>query len=315
MTRRILQFMRRGHLYLGLFLLPWALLYGVTGFLFNHPAVFPESPIAYFDLQDLEGTELEDLPSLEGFAATLIDLLNVHNKTGVEWTVGKSPVRYSGRDTFVATIDSGNRSFFFVFNPSTQSGFIRENSDKRSTQSVAPFATAALAKHVESSRRSNEATPLQLPSLAGLESIVERIQRSAPKVLESKGFPSGVATVTRSPEITFPVMVSGSEWTANYDPIHKHVSGVKGEPKAAFSWRSFLLRLHLSHHYPSQRNTEWLWAVGVDAIALTLCFWGLSGLVMWWQIKATRRTGAVVLIASFISAVFLGLSRYHVMAP
>ena len=68
----------------------------MTGFLFNHPAVFPESPIAYFDRQDLEGTELEDLPSLEIFAATLIDLLNVQNKTGVEWTVGKSPVRYSG---------------------------------------------------------------------------------------------------------------------------------------------------------------------------------------------------------------------------
>ena len=77
----------------------------------------------------------------------------------------------------MATIDSGNRSFFFVFNPSTQSGFIRENSVKRSTQSVAPFATAVLAKHVESDRRSNEATPLELPSLAGLGSIVERTQR------------------------------------------------------------------------------------------------------------------------------------------
>lgn len=38
--------------------------------------------------------------------------------------------------------------------------------------------------------------------------------------------------------------------------------------------------------------------MGVDAIALTLCLWGVSGLFMWWQIKATRKPGLAVLAVS-----------------
>ena len=49
---------------------------------------------------------------------------------------------------------------------------------------------------------------------------------------ESKGFPSGVATVgvatvARAPEITFPVMVSGSEWTANREVHAKALIGTE----------------------------------------------------------------------------------------
>jgi hypothetical protein len=36
MVSRVLQVLRRSHLYLGLALFPWAILYGVTAFLFNH---------------------------------------------------------------------------------------------------------------------------------------------------------------------------------------------------------------------------------------------------------------------------------------
>lgn len=313
LTRRVLQLVRRGHLYLGLFLLPWALLYGVTGFLFNHPAAFSDSPIVYFDSQDLVGTELEKPPPLDEFAESLIDLLNVYNKTGAEWTVGEAPVRYSGRDTFVATVDSGARSFTFVLDPRTQSGFIRDDTTTRSTGADAPFATSVLTEQDESNRPGNEAAPATLGGLGDLESIVECIGRSASIVLERKGLPGGVATVTRAPDINFPVMVADGEWTASYNPVSRQVSGVRGEPAAELSWRRFLLRMHLSHRYPNTWNTKWLWALGVDAIALTLCFWGLSGLLMWWQIKATRRAGAAVLVVSLIAAIFLGLNMYNAL--
>jgi len=313
LTRRLLQFLRRAHLYLGLFLLPWALLYGVTGFLFNHPAAFSDSPFVYFDSQDLVGTELETPPSLDAFAESLVDRLNGHNNTGAKWTVGKAPVRYSGRDTFVATVESGDRSFTFVMHPKTQSGYIRENITDRPTNAAAPFATSVLTEQGESEKPGNEVTPLTLGGLEELESIVERIHRSVPIVLERKGFPSGVATVTRAPDIKFSVIAADGEWTASYNPISKQVSGVKGEPATELSWRRFLLRIHLSHRYPNGWNTKWLWALGVDAIALTLCFWGLSGLAMWWQIKATRRIGAAVLAVSLIAALFLGLNMYHAL--
>ena len=38
---RIIKFLRRIHLYAGLFLLPWVFLYGVTGAMFNHQELFP----------------------------------------------------------------------------------------------------------------------------------------------------------------------------------------------------------------------------------------------------------------------------------
>jgi hypothetical protein len=311
--RKSLQLLRRGHLYLGLFLLPWALLYGVTGFLFNHPTAFSDSRVVYFDRQDLSGTELENLPQLGVFVEDLIERLNVQNTADAKWTVGQAPIRYSGRDTFVATVKTEARSYFFVFDPHTQSGLIRENTTKRPTNTAAPFATSVLSKAEQTQKPATDASPGTLDPLKNLESIVERIQRSASMILERKGFPSGVATVTSGPDIKFSILAADGEWSATYNPISKQVGGAKGEPVPELSWRSFLLRMHLSHKYPSQWNTKWVWALGVDAMALTLCFWGLSGLVMWWQIKATRRTGTVVLIVSLIAAVFLGLGMYSAL--
>jgi hypothetical protein len=48
-------------------------------------------------------------------------------------------------------------------------------------------------------------------------------------------------------------------------------------------------------------------------MAFTMCFWGLSGLVMWWQIKATRRAGAVVLALSAVAATALGFAMHTAM--
>ena len=36
----VLRLIRRIHLYTGLFMTPWVFLYGVSGFLFNHPGAF-----------------------------------------------------------------------------------------------------------------------------------------------------------------------------------------------------------------------------------------------------------------------------------
>jgi hypothetical protein len=44
-----------------------------------------------------------------------------------------------------------------------------------------------------------------------------------------------------------------------------------------------------------------------------MCFWGLSGLVMWWQIKATRKVGAVVLVLSAAAATALGVAMHAAM--
>src|SRR5262245_21617562 len=40
--RPAMHWVRRLHLFSGLIMLPWVLLYGVTAFLFNHPGAFPD---------------------------------------------------------------------------------------------------------------------------------------------------------------------------------------------------------------------------------------------------------------------------------
>jgi hypothetical protein len=66
----------------------------------------------------------------------------------------------------------------------------------------------------------------------------------------------------------------------------------------------------MAHGYGVQMNSRWFWAIAVDLMFASMCFWGLSGVVMWWQIKRTRRIGFVLLIASAIVAVWLAIGMH-----
>ena len=70
----------------------------------------------------------------------------------------------------------------------------------------------------------------------------------------------------------------------------------------------FLTSLHMSHGYPSNRKSEMMRTVRaafVDAMAYLMCFWALSGIVMWLQLKQLRRPGLIVAIASLVATVFI----------
>lgn len=312
--RHFQQFLRRAHLYLGLFLLPWALLYGLTGFLFNHPGVFADRVTVYFDSDDLTGTELEHLVPVETTTNSIVRVLTAQNESGVAWTRGNQAARYTGRDTFVATVKAAQRTYSFVFDPVTKSGLIRETRPNPTASAPAPFSTEVFLGSSDGPTEPKNAALSGSNPLAAVETIAEQIQRAAPEICERKGITGAVANCTNGPEIQFSMLVDEEEWAAKFNPVTKQLSGERGTPASDISWRTFLLRMHLSHRYPGAFNIKWLWAVGVDAIALTLCFWGLSGLVMWWQIKGTRRAGTVVLAVSVALATWLGLNMHSVLA-
>ena len=50
------------------------------------------------------------------------------------------------------------------------------------------------------------------------------------------------------------------------------------------------------------------------ATAFVMLFWAGSGLVMWWQIKATRWPGAVVLVVSAVAATLAGVGMHDLLA-
>lgn len=304
---------RRAHLYVGLFLFPWAILYGVTGFLFNHPTFVADSPTVSFTREDVAGTPLESAPTPEEQATAIVAGLNSQQKPVSPYQLIAGQAHYATRESFVATVKAENRTFFVVYEPKTASGVIRETTPKVE-QAKAPFATGIA--EAPRQRGMGMMGPMK-HNHAGLkieDSITDRIKSAVPIIMERKGFPQGEVTVTTAPDIKFPIETNGQQWTAVFNPITTSVSGTPGPEQTELTIRTFLLRLHLSRGYPGEVTTKWIWAVGVDAMAIILCFWGVSGLLMWWQIKATRKSGLVVLALSAISATTLGIAMYGILS-
>src|SRR5262249_7631250 len=73
--RRGMHWIRRIHLYTGLFMFPWVLLYGITAFLFNHPAAFPDQQQICFGRAEVAGTPLENLPKAKELAEKVVQAL------------------------------------------------------------------------------------------------------------------------------------------------------------------------------------------------------------------------------------------------
>lgn len=307
--KRVLHLIRRAHLYLGLALLPWSLLYGVTAFLFNHPTAFSDQPTRSFGRNELAGTPLETVPSPLEQADQVVKLLNEKLKPAKPYTMA-GDAKYT-REFAFATVKGEGRTVGILVDVTNHRGTVRVTPTPRQRQpETAPFTVVQVSTTARDAARS-------VPPTEGIkldQPMHERVKAAIPTILERTGFETGEVTVTSVPEITFPIEVEGQVWTATYNPMTGAVSGKRNEEKPELSVRSFLLRLHVAHGYPGETNARWFWAVIVDVMAAALCLWGLSGLLMWWQLRATRKLGLVVLVLSTIAATTLGVIAHAAMS-
>lgn len=76
-----------------------------------------------------------------------------------------------------------------------------------------------------------------------------------------------------------------------YTQATKHVT----VEKMVFSGAGFLERMHRRRGFQHDYLLEDLWASSVDLTIAALLLLALSGLWMWWELKITRRPGAVAL--------------------
>lgn len=77
---------------------------------------------------------------------------------------------------------------------------------------------------------------------------------------------------------------------------------------------SFITNMHKSHGYPPGKPTIRLWwAVIVDGMGFLMVFWGLTGLIMWWQMKGQRTWGLAGLIACAILTCFIWIGMWREM--
>ena len=79
--------------------------------------------------------------------------------------------------------------------------------------------------------------------------------------------------------------------------------------RQAFRTPAFLERLHRRRGFQHDYPLEDTWAFSVDLVIVAIAFWVFSGLWMWWEMKLTRRLGALclaggaALLAVFVLAI------------
>lgn len=319
---QMMHWIRRVHLYLGLFLFPWAVLYGFTGFLFNHPLVMSDQPLESFGREVWKGTSMETLPALDATADHVITALKQrHNiPAGDMQRVAHQPARYANDFAF-ATVKTSEGDIGLLFDVHGGGGTIRRTPAAKPTapDESFPWAVGQASPPDQGGRLKggggeksvDVADPLLLD-----HSLADRLKAAIPSLLQVRHLPAGEVTVTSVPDLTFVVESSGRPWKVRYNALKSTVWGQPFDETALpISWRRFLTRMHLTHGYPmSSPSIKWFWVIGADAIALVMVYWGGSGLLMWWQIKSTRKWGFAVLAVSAMTAILLAVGMHGVLS-
>ena len=65
--------------------------------------------------------------------------------------------------------------------------------------------------------------------------------------------------------------------------------------------QQFLGGLHARGGYQHDSFLDDLWAFIVDVVCIAFLLWVVSGMIMWWRVRAMRGWGALALIAGFLS--------------
>ena len=286
-----LKVVRRVHLFAGLFMTPWVFLYGVTGFLFNHPEAFPDREVRAAGRAEVAGTPLEGFPTAPELADRVVATLNERAGTPTYRLADRDDAAYT-RALFVAATGRG-REHSVRFDPDTGASFIR------STR-AAPGGAGSWPGGA---------------SLALADPPRDRLVRGVPALLARLGFDADAAALRNPPDLLCTVEEGGRRWRVAYNLQTGATSARPADdPGARLSTRLFLTRMHLAYTYPSRVDARWFWAIAVDAMFVSMVFWGLSGLLMWWQMKKLRGWGVVLLALSAAAATALAIGMHAALA-
>lgn len=345
-VRDALQLARRAHLYAGLLLVPWVFLYGFTGFLFNHPSWFTSQLHLNFGPRELAGTPLERLAPPRELASDVVRQLNTRFGTAYQLV---DPDRAAlGRGGLNASLELPDQAAYqLTLHAEGQGGTIRparrgpgaapsarrgaeagrgpgsgrppgpgrgENSDRGAG---GPATNRGMGGPVGDSE---EQAPFHVAAGLLLEdSPIEQLRASLPALLERLELPEAQVNAVQMMPLTFRMRDAQQTWEVHYSADSGAVSGHPVDDTAAaatLSPRTFLTNLHKAHGYPAgETNARSFWAVIVDIMSTVMILWGVTGLVMWWQIKRTRLPGGICLALSVAGALWLGLSMHANMLP
>ncbi|MEM8681181.1 MAG: hypothetical protein AAGF97_17680 [Planctomycetota bacterium] len=267
LRHQVVMFIRRVHLYSGLFMLPWVLLYGSTALLFNHPTVFSGSSTEIIPFGPALADSSESSPA--SLAAEVVrnarDIVStLEDVQSIELLADSNPL--FTRRAF-GTVKLDERDVSVILNVNTGEGYLRSRTRVVEKHDEEP--TLKLARGVKVSVPTNTQQVIQSRMLA---------------VLEEQGLRAESVSMRSIPPLEFAALVDGEPSTLRFVPETVRGRGAPADVEAAkdpttfqgelslvgadpdtIDARRYLLRLHMAHGYPDRLNTRWLWAIAVDA--------------------------------------------------
>ena len=290
-----MKFVRRVHLYSGIFMFPFVLLYGVSGWFFNHPRHFVGDEVVNFSGTEAVDGSLAKLSTPALMAQQIVDGINEQTVESdgpkVVLTSARSP-QYSGFMSF--SLRGDDVSHNVSLDPITGSGEVRTTFKK------------------DDEEEATERNPLKKIRRVEIESnAMTEAKELVPKLIDDLELPPGeLANGRRGSSLTFSADVDGEPTIISYNLGSGSVAALREDAKPDMEVKSFLQRMHLSRTYSPHFNTRTFWAIIVDGMVISMVFWGLSGLIMWWQIKRTRLLGGGFLVASVICTALLAAGMH-----
>ncbi len=274
---RFMKLVRRTHMYTGLILLPWVLLFGASGVLFNHPTWLASTKIVHrSDPEIVKKTVGFAPPDPARFTTQVVAGINNSadsNKLPEFKLVSPSKARLTGRLSYTAATEAGQHTIWL----NLHNGSARIETRPKSNE-----------ERIERPAFAGSTVDVKIPGLDGAE-------RKLLKLLEQANINPSDKVKLRSrpsPQLLFQVRGrDGQLWNATCNLLNGRLDGRAAETGARLDLRSAITRLHQLHHYPDNLGARWLWTLAADATGLMLVCWGISGVIMWWQIKPTRLVG------------------------
>ncbi len=287
--------LRRIHLYLGLLVWPFVLLFAISGMSFNHPTIGRGLTMRRISSSEVErATEFRPWDA-EKIALRVVEKLSAggpayrlstaHGARFADFPLFAAPTE-GGRQVVIVRLSEGSTTI-------TERPMEPEDPELPFGKDVIRLEEYDLA---EVARRLN-------PLLAEQGIATMGPLRPHPEV---------------HPEVRFVMLdAEGRAWNTVYDLSSGTLSGKPADAPAPGAFVELLEAIHTQHHYPPETGPTFWWALFADVTAVTLIVWALTGLLMWWQLKRLRRAGAVVVAFAVVLAgvVMVSTAREIRFAP
>lgn len=289
---RVTKWIRRLHLYTGLLLLPWVIFFGFSGVLFNHVSWTGANTVTELGRGEMDRLYQWQAADPSQLADDLLGKLNENAAEARYEKVLQSVPLLEGGITFQGTTENGDVSV--ALSPGTGRATI--------TQSE---------KQDETNRPDFDGKTMPLDSISEKEGRV-----IAGRILEAAGIvPLGELKRAErgGTELRFQIVSveGGKKWNVVYNLAAGKLAGRAADRPGKFDLGTALGRLHKLHGYPENGGLRWFWSAFGDATGVTMVFWGLSGLIMWWQMKPTRVLGICGISLAAVAALFVFGGTYN----